>query len=263
MIVIDSGLGGIAVARALRRQAPGLSFAYLADTAGFPYGSRSAGEIMARAVAIVEALAGRVELSTIVLACNTLSTLALAALRTQFPHYHFVGAVPAIKVAAAQAQRFTLLATPNTAQSEYSKQLISAFAAHCVVDAYGAPNLARYAEAQLLGETVDAAAWRSELAPAFFDDARGKTEAVILGCTHYPLVLAQLEQAAPWPVTWIDASDAIARRALALPHASVPAQAFVTAATDVVRYEAIFHREGFGEVSALGVSGRLPAAVQA
>lgn len=253
MIVIDSGLGGLAVVRALRQLAPALSFAYLADTAAFPYGSRSAEAIRARAVALVAAIEQTMPLTTLVLACNTLSTLCLADLRTRFPQYRFVGTVPAIKVAGerSRSRRFTLLATPNTAASIYSQQLINDFAADCTVDRYGAPNLAAYAERALLGETLDAALWRAELAPAFHDDAGGRTDAVVLGCTHYPLVLPQLEAAAPWPVQWIDSSEAIARQALTQQPAAVPAVAYVTAKHDVARYDALFAREGFTTTDAL------------
>lgn len=252
MIVIDSGLGGIAVVRALRALAPGTPFAYLADTAGFPYGQRTPEDINARAVALVEALERRMALSTVVLACNTLSTLCLAALRARFP-YRFVGTVPAIKVAGAVSttRRFTLLATPNTAASSYSQELIDQFATDCVVDRYGAPNLAALAEQALLGAHVDPAVWTRELAPAFHDDARGRTDAVILGCTHYPLVLPQLRNAAPWDVQWIDASDAIARRALAEPSAPSPSLAFVTAEKDITRYQLLFTQEGFEATQAL------------
>jgi glutamate racemase len=252
MIVIDSGLGGIAVARALRALAPDLPFAYLADTAGFPYGSRSVEDINARAAALIRALEKVTALSTVVLACNTLSTLCLAELRAQFP-YHFVGTVPAIKVAGnfSKTRRFTLLATPNTVASSYSQKLIGEFASDCVVDRYGAPNLAAYAECSLLGEIIPADVWRNELAPAFHNDAQGKTDAVILGCTHYPLVLEQLRKAAPWEVQWIDSSEAIARRALSQPVAPVAPVAYVTAEKDVARYAPLFTREGFAQTLVL------------
>jgi len=186
------------------------------------------------------------------LACNTLSTLCLAGLRAAFPQ-HFVGTVPAVKVAAAQSQsrRFALLATPNTVDSAYSQALIADFAAGCTVDRVGAPNLARLAERHLLGEAVADDDWRAEIAPAFRDDAGQRTDAVVLGCTHFPLVLTELERVAPWPVRWIDSSDAIARQALAVGGTPDPAIAFVTAAADVARYAPLFAREGFAETRAL------------
>jgi len=255
MIVIDSGLGGIAVARALRTLAPNLPFAYLADTAGFPYGSRSREDINARAAQLIRSLEAVMPLSTIVLACNTLSTLCLAELRVQFP-YQFVGTVPAIKVAGRVSitRRFTLLATPNTVASSYSQNLIDAFAHDCVVDRYGAPMLAHCAERALLGETIDPSLWQHELAPAFHDDTRGRTDAVVLGCTHYPLVLEQLINAAPWDVQWIDSSEAIARHALSQPHDRVDAAAYVTAASDIALYQPLFAREGFTTTKALAVT---------
>lgn len=254
MIVIDSGLGGLAVARALRARAAELSFAYLADTGFFPYGSRSAEAINARAAQLIEALERVMELSTVVLACNTLSTLCLAELRMRFP-YAFVGTVPAIKVAGriSKTRRFTLLATPNTAASSYSQNLIDDFAADCVVDRYGAPNLARYAEQALLGETVAPELWRAELAPAFHDDARGRTDTLVLGCTHYPLVLPQLKAAAPWEVTWVDSSDAIARRALSHPPEAAESVAYVTGPADAARYTPLFTQEGFALTTTLTV----------
>jgi len=254
MAVIDSGLGGFSVLRALLQRAPTLPVVYVADTAGFPYGKRTAGEITARAAGLVKTLQTRHSISHVVLACNTLSTLSLAALRKQFPAMQLIGTVPAIKVAAAQSQskRFTLLATPNTAHSAYSRGLIAEFASNCMVDCYGAPNLARLCEASLLGDEVSDKAWRGEIAPCFFDDARGKTDSIILGCTHYPLVLEHLRAHAPWPVEWIDSSDAIARHALkdysVTPGKSV---AYVTDPNDVERYTPLFTAEGFAATATL------------
>lgn len=257
MLVMDSGLGGISVVRALHARRPDRPLTYLADTALFPYGGRAAEALSARAIALITALDKQAPERTVVLACNTLSTLCLAALRAGLPH-KFVGTVPAIKVAAAHSttKRFTLLATPNTAHSDYTKNLIAEFAAGCMVDRVGAPKLARQAEALLLGEAVTDEALRAELAPAFHDDAKGRTDSVVLGCTHYPLIVERLRANAPWPVEWIDSGDAIARRALSLveqdtaPETSV---AYVTAEADVERYRPLFLREGFTDVRALVV----------
>ena len=255
MLVVDSGLGGLSVVRALKRARPGLPLTYLADTAWFPYGARSAAELTGRAVSLIRAVTEQQHCTSIVLACNTLSTLCLEQLRSAFP-YPFVGTVPAIKVAAGQSKtrRFTLLATPNTAQSSYTQALVAEFASECVVDCYGAPELARYAESVLLGQSVSFEALRTELAPAFQDDAKGRTDTIVLGCTHYPLILDRLRAVVPWEVDWIDSGEAIARRALSFsPEEDIMSRsaAYVTSTADVARYREVFAREGFGIVRAL------------
>jgi glutamate racemase len=255
VIVVDSGLGGFSVVRALRATQPDLALTYLADTDGFPYGKRTAEEIGERAKKLIRQLLALYPSTPIVIACNTLSTLCLSMLRESFPS-PFVGTVPAIKTAAqiSATRRFTLLATPNTAQSQYSQGLISGFASDCVVDVYGAPNLAMYAETMLLGQTVEDAVLQAELAPSFCDDAFGKTDCIVLGCTHYPLIRDALERVAPWPVTFIDSGDAIARRALSL-HDTPPAEsvAFVTSHGALARYQNVFAREGFSRVEFMPV----------
>lgn len=255
MIIVDSGLGGISVVRALRATGYTAPLTYCADTQAFPYGKRTAEEIAIRATALLTALLNTCGPQPIVLACNTLSTLCLELLRTQFS-VPLIGTVPAIKTAATQSvsRRFTLLATPNTAGSAYTQKLILEFASQCVVDVYGAPNLAAMAERMLLGEPIEDAALRTEMKPAFCDDALGKTDSIVLGCTHYPLIRDALIRTAPWPVQWIDSSDAIARRALSFTD-TPPAQsgAFVTSAAHVVAYEALFQREGFADTRLLNV----------
>lgn len=255
MVIIDSGLGGISVVRALRATEPHRPLTYLADTAFFPYGNRTGEEITARAIRLVNAVQAH-SAGPVVLACNTLSTLCLDALRAHFT-MPFVGTVPAIKTAAqiSKSKRFSVLATPNTAASDYSAELVEQFATSCVVDVYGAPNLAMIAESMLLGSTPEENAIRVEITPAFCNDGFGKTDCIVLGCTHYPLILDTLQRVAPWPVTWIDSSEAIARRALSLAD-SVPKQsiAYVTRATDVERYRDVFLREGFEDVRHLAIS---------
>lgn len=253
MLVMDSGLGGISVVRALRAKAPARKLTYLADTAFFPYGGRKVEELSTRAAALIRALAPTTDPGTVVLACNTLSTLCLAELRAVLP-YPFVGTVPAVKTAAAESQtkRFTMLGTPNTAHSDYTKNLITEFAVGCVVDSVGAPHLAQIAERLLLDEDVPDSAIRAELAPVFCNDAQGRTDTVVLGCTHYPLIVERLKATAPWDVRWIDSGEAIARRALSLVE-SAPAisVAYVTAKADIARYRDLFLREGFDDVQAL------------
>jgi glutamate racemase len=125
--------------------------------------------------------------------------------------------VPAIKPACAQSRtrRVSVLGTKATVAREYTRALIRDFADGCEVTLVGSPELASLAEAALSGGTVTDADIAAEIAPCFVGDANdptARTDAIVLACTHYPLLLDRLTRLAPWPVDWIDPAPAIARR---------------------------------------------------
>ena len=148
-----------------------------------------------------------------VVACNTASTVALAQLREAYKA-PFVGTVPAIKPAAAQTRSgiIGVLATPGTVSREYTHALIHTYAFHCKVFLHGARRLAEMAEQKLKGKPVDGHELRDEMAPVFRKRDGKRTDVVVLGCTHYPLLVEDMEKVQPWPVTYIDPAPAIARR---------------------------------------------------
>lgn len=260
ILVLDSGLGGLSVLSALSTSLPGAPLVYVADTGAFPYGKRSAHDIFTRASHVIAQAAEAHRIALAVVACNTLSTLCLAELRAAHS-MPFVGTVPAIKVAAerSRSKRFTLLATPNTADSAYSLDLIQRFASGCHVDRVGAPNLARIAESFLLDGQYDEALLAADIAPCFHDDAMGRTDTIVLGCTHYPFLADAIQQRAPWPVALIDPSLAIAQQAGRLWKGDAGSHAhrhaYVTRAGDVARYAPVFARFGFAATSALALAG--------
>jgi glutamate racemase len=216
VLVFDSGLGGLTVLREISALRRDLKLVYALDDAGFPYGPRSDEDVIARVRDVMEDVISRYRPDLVVIACNTASTLVLPVLRATYA-IPFVGTVPAIKPACAQSKtkRISVLATPGTVKRDYTRDLIREFAADCKVDLVGSPNLAPLAEAYLRGEAVSDEAIAKEIAPAFVDEGT-KTDTVVLACTHYPLLIEQFKRLAPWPVTWIDAAPAIARRAASL-----------------------------------------------
>ncbi len=149
----------------------------------------------------------------IVLACNTASTVALRALRKAFG-IPVVGTVPAIKPAASLTKSglVSVLATPGTVGREYTRELIAQFGAGTRFNLVGAPALAELAEMSASGAAVEDEAIAREIAPCFLDDGASRTDVVVLGCTHYPLLLDRLDALAPWPVIWLDPAPAVARR---------------------------------------------------
>jgi glutamate racemase len=215
ILVFDSGLGGLTVFVEIAKLRPRADFVYCADDAGFPYGSWSEAELVARVVQVMERLVGIHAPDMIVIACNTASTLVLPHLRARWPGLPFVGTVPAIKPAAARSRSamISVLATPGTVARDYTHGLIASFAEHCEVTLVGSKNLARLAESFMHGAVIAEEEIAREIAPCFKESEGARTDAVVLACTHYPLLVESFSRLAPWPVEWIDPAPAIARRA--------------------------------------------------
>jgi glutamate racemase len=217
ILVFDSGLGGLTVFREIAAARPDAQLLYVADDAFFPYGDHSEAALVARIVPLMGELIAAHCPDFIVIACNTASVQALAALRAQYT-VPFIGTVPAIKPACAQSasKRIAVLGTRATVAREYTRGLIREFAQGCEVDLVGSAELARIAEAELAGEPAGDEAIAAEIAPCFVDRDGRRTDTVVLACTHFPLLLPRLTTLAPWPVAWIDPAPAIARRVVDL-----------------------------------------------
>ena len=213
ILLFDSGMGGLTVACAVRAQLPAAHLIYAADNAGFPYGAWKEEALVKRIVTVMDALIERAEPHIVVIACNTASTIALGHLRDAYK-LPFVGTVPAIKPAAAQTKSgiIGVLATPGTVSREYTHALIHTYAYHCKVFLHGAKRLAEMAEEKLKGVAVDLDELAREIGPAFRQREGKKTDVVVLGCTHYPLLIEDLLKVQPWLVKYIDPAPAIARR---------------------------------------------------
>jgi glutamate racemase len=213
--MFDSGLGGLTVFAEVTRLRPSADYLYCADDAAFPYGALAEADLVARVIDVVARLVDAEAPNLVVIACNTASTLALPALRARWPEIPFVGTVPAIKPAAqlSQSKLISVLATPGTVAREYTQRLVQDFAADCAVTLVGSKRLAGLAELEMHGgEVADAELWE-ELGPCFIENAKGRTDAIALACTHYPLLLERFRRLSPWEVQWVDPAPAIARRA--------------------------------------------------
>jgi glutamate racemase len=213
ILVFDSGVGGFTVFREVKAARPDARYVYIADDAFFPYGNQPPDKLIARIVDVIGKAIEAYAPDLIVIACNTASTIALAALRAHFK-VPFVGTVPAIKPACAQSKtkRIAVLGTMATVSLEYTRALIREFANGCDVTLVGSAKLAAYAEAELAGTPVTDEAIKAEIAPCFVDKDGKRTDTVVLACTHYPLLTQRFRAVAPWPVDWLDPAPAIARR---------------------------------------------------
>lgn len=214
VLVFDSGLGGTTVLRAVHQELLTAKLAYLADTELFPYGDLDETALIDRVVSLIDAMISEHRPKVVVIACNTASTLVLPPLRARFPKIPFVGTVPAIKPLAAltRSNLVSVLATPGTVKRDYTQALVETYASHVEVNLVGAERLAALAEQFIITGDVDRAAVRTEVERAFVEQGGRRTDAIALGCTHYPLLQPVLEAISPWPVQFVDPAPAIARR---------------------------------------------------
>ncbi|HEX8642839.1 MAG TPA: glutamate racemase [Allosphingosinicella sp.] len=213
ILVLDSGIGGLSVLQPIRALLPGVPFVYVADNAGYPYGTKSPQEIEARVPALLGRLAERFDPELIVIACNTASTIALDAVRGALD-LPVVGTVPAIKPAAELSKTRTIgvLGTEATVRQPYVDRLSAEFASDCTVLRHGSAELVDFAEAKLRGETGEAGACRRALGGLFGQPGGGRIDTIVLACTHFPLVEEELAAAAARPVRFVDGKEGIARR---------------------------------------------------
>lgn len=215
ILVFDSGIGGLTVLREARVLMADRKFVYVADNAAFPYGDWEEGALCERMVKLFGELISRWKPEICVIACNTASTIGIAALREAYPEQQFVGTVPAVKPAAERTSSglVSVLATPGTVKRQYTRDLIDQYASKCHVTLVGSTKLAALAEAYMRGGFTDEEAVKLEIMPCFVGDGIRRTDIVVLACTHYPFLVNRMRKMAPWPVDWIDTSEAIARRA--------------------------------------------------
>lgn len=212
LLVFDSGIGGLGVVREIRRLQPAARITYLADNGFFPYGEKPDEVLLPHILGLLGQALARYDPGAVVVACNTASTIALAALREAYPEQKFIGCVPPIKPAAAasRTRHIGVLATAATVRRAYLQDLIDRFAPDCVVHSLGTPSLAELAERKFRGEAVDVA---PAVAPLFAQS--GEIDAVALGCTHYTFLLPEFLALYP-DIAWFDPAAPVARQVLAV-----------------------------------------------
>jgi len=218
ILFFDSGVGGLSIVAPARAALPRVPFVYAADSAGFPYGTKSEGEIAARVPALLGRLAERYRPRLIVIACNTASTIALAHVRAALD-VPIVGTVPAIKSAAALSRTRTIgvLGTEATVRQAYVDDLAARFAGDCRVIRNGSADLVELAEAKLHGHDSDPARYAAVMAGLFDQPGGAEIDVIVNACTHFPLVENELRVAAgARPIRFVDGGEGIARRIAAL-----------------------------------------------
>ncbi|NJQ03455.1 glutamate racemase [Streptomyces zingiberis] len=209
--LLDSGIGLLAAASAVRALRPDAALVLSSDPDGMPWGPRTPEDVSARALACARAAVAH-RPDALIVACNTASVHALPALRAELePGLPVIGTVPAIKPAAAGGGPVAIWATPATTGSPYQRRLIREFAGGVEVTEVPCPGLADAVERADEAETAAAVAAAAALTPP-------GVRAVVLGCTHYELVADRIRDAVRppggAPLVLHGSAEAVAAQAL-------------------------------------------------
>jgi glutamate racemase len=250
--IFDSGVGGLSVLREIRRQLPHEDLIYVADSKHAPYGNQPAAFIEQRAFAIAEFLLER-HAKAIVVACNTATSVAVRALRDRWT-IPIVAIEPAIKPAAALTRSGVVgvLATTQTIASPNVARLVERVRDTATVVLQACPGLVEQIERGEFTSQATRSLVERYVTPLLATNA----DVLVLGCTHYPLIIDVIRRVAGPDVTIIDPAEAVARELrrrlmdadlLSATSASGALHAWSTAQPDLLR--AILTQLGFADIA--------------
>jgi len=206
--VFDSGLGGISVLREMVKILPCEDFIYCGDSANAPFGTKSVEEIRRLTLENVAGLYKK-GIKAVVIACNTATSAAITALREVYTDIPVIGIEPALKPAAHREghPRVILMATPGTVKGEKLHRLMDQYEEEADVTALPCPGLMEYVENGIL-EGPELTAHLNDL---FSACDLGRTDAIVLGCTHYPFLKKAIRCVVGERILLLDGSEGTAR----------------------------------------------------
>lgn len=215
--VFDSGVGGLTVLGALRRQLPAEDFLYLGDTARLPYGTKTPATVERYALQAVAELQRR-GVKAVVVACNTASAAALPALSAAFPQLLLMGVIEpgaTAAVAASRSRRIAVIATEATVRGEAYQMAIHRLDREAQVTAIAATLFVALAEEGWVTGAIAESIARRYLGP-LFEVGGAAPDTLVLGCTHFPPLIEAIRSVTGPGVSIVDSAATTAAALAAL-----------------------------------------------
>lgn len=185
--VFDSGIGGIYTLKALQEVYTGTAFIFLADQKHMPYGTKTNKQIVEYATKAMAffVLQG---CSIVIVACNTVSSIALAHIQEQFPELIIIGTIIPTVQQLINPQHVLVCATNATINNDaYKKQILSLWPSARI------DNCA----ASILVPMIESNEYDEEAIKALFNPCQGDYDVVVLGCTHFPVMTSRIQSLYP------------------------------------------------------------------
>jgi glutamate racemase len=212
IVIFDSGIGGLPYLSAARSILPNEDFIYLADRAGFPYGSKTREEVKTLVLGLVSRLVEAYDPKALVIACNTASQAALDAARRANPGLSIIGTVPAVKPAAERSRSGVIgvMATAGAVEDPYLDTLVARHAKGLDVLREGAQDLVGFVERR--SAYADARERREAVAPCVGRLVAGGADVIVLACTHFLHLRDDIAAVAGPSVEVIDSRAGVVKR---------------------------------------------------
>ncbi len=207
--IFDSGIGGLTVANAIQKVMPGESLIYFGDTAHLPYGDKSPDSIKYYGIRIAQFLLDK-NCKMIVIACNTASALAYEAVKDfvngRVPVINVIDPVVDCIVNNKNAKRVGVIGTKGTIKSDIYPKRIKAKNKSIEVSSLATPLLAPMIEEGFFNNRIS----RSIIGSYLSSRKLAKIDSLILACTHYPLIRAEVEEFYKKKIEIIDTAGVVA-----------------------------------------------------
>lgn len=203
--VFDSGIGGEAVAAALKITFPDAEILTVNDKAHIPYGDKPSEQVIQLTDAAIQPLLAAT-CDVIILACNTATALAIETLRSRYPTQKFIGIEPMIKTAAHLTKTgiIAVCATPATLQSPRYRELLAAYATDLQIIEPDCRTWAYMIEHDQINHEIITATIANTLDQG--------ADVIVLGCTHYHWIKEDIVKLTRGQAHVIEPSEAIGRR---------------------------------------------------
>ena len=184
--MFDSGMGGLTVLRACAEMHPNHQYFYVGDTAHLPYGEKSVEQLKQCVQPIIQFLIAQ-KIDVLIVACGTVSTILEDFIRQSISiPVIFVTNPTILYIRAMEYKKVGLLGTPGTIQSEYFQKQLAHYNIECV--SLACPKFVPVIEQQF----NDKRAWQLVVNETLGNFKTEGMDAIILGCTHYPLLIEQI-----------------------------------------------------------------------
>lgn len=206
--VFDSGIGGLSVLSKIVEILPNEEYIYYADTNHVPYGTKTNEQIKEYVKEAIQFLIQK-NVKTIVIACNTATSIAIEYLRKEYS-IPIIGIEPAAKPAVENRnnKKVLLMATPVTVREEKLKELLKTVDTSHSVDLIAMPGLVQFAEKQdFTSKDVE-----DYIKKQLKDYNLKEYSELVLGCTHFPFFKYILSKVLPKGIQIIDGSVGVANR---------------------------------------------------